>query len=81
METLLTRVVSAHVMGGCAMGADPRAAVVDGDGRHHLVENLYAFDGSVFPTSLGTNPQLTIYAVAARMASRLARRLGGSSEK
>jgi choline dehydrogenase-like flavoprotein len=81
METLLTRVVSAHVMGGCAMGADARAAVVDGDGRHHLVENLYAFDGSVFPTSLGTNPQLTIYAVAARMASRLARRLGGRSEK
>ena len=81
METLLTRVVSAHVMGGCAMGADPRTAVVDGDGRHHLVENLYVVDGSVFPTGLGTNPQLTIYAIADRMASRLARSLGASSEE
>lgn len=81
METLLTRVVSAHVMGGCAMSAGADTGVVDGDGRHHQIENLYVFDGSVFPTGLGTNPQLTIYAVAERMASRLARSLGGSSEE
>ena len=72
MEILLTRVVSAHVMGGCAMGTDERTSVVDGDGRHHIVDNLYAFDGSIFPTSLGTNPQLSIYAMVARMAHRLA---------
>jgi choline dehydrogenase-like flavoprotein len=76
METLLTRVVSAHVMGGCPMGTDERASVVSGDGRHHIVENLYALDGSIFPTSLGTNPQLSIYAMVARMAHRLARSLG-----
>ncbi len=81
METLLTRVVSAHVMGGCAMSAGADTGVVDGDGRHHQIENLYVFDGSVFPTGLGANPQLTIYAVAERMASRLARSLGGSSEE
>ena len=72
METLLARVVSAHVMGGCAMGADDRESVVNGNGRHHVVDNLYVFDGSIFPTSLGTNPQLSIYAIAARMANRLA---------
>ncbi len=77
MEILLARVVSAHVMGGCAMGADDRNAVVNGDGRHHVVDNLYVFDGSIFPTSLGTNPQLSIYAIAARMADRLARALTG----
>ncbi len=76
MEILLARVVSAHVMGGCAMGAAGRDSVVDGNGRHHLVDNLYVFDGSVFPTSLGTNPQLSIYAIAARMATRLAQTLG-----
>jgi len=75
METMLTRVVSAHVMGGCAMGADERTSVVDGSGRHHLLENLYAFDGSVFPTSLGANPQLSIYAIAMRNAAQLAQRL------
>jgi choline dehydrogenase-like flavoprotein len=75
MEILLARVVSAHVMGGCAMGADDRIAVVDGNGRHHAIDNLYVFDGSIFPTSLGTNPQLSIYAIVARMASRLAQAL------
>jgi choline dehydrogenase-like flavoprotein len=71
LEILRARVVSAHVMGGCAMGADPRASVVGGDGRHHQLENLYVFDGSVFPTSIGANPQLSIYGIVARNASRL----------
>jgi choline dehydrogenase-like flavoprotein len=79
MEILLVRVVSAHVMGGCAMTADERAGVVDPSGRHHVVGNLYVFDGSIFPTSLGTNPQLSIYAIAARMAHGLAQAFTGSA--
>jgi choline dehydrogenase-like flavoprotein len=75
MEILRTRVVSAHVMGGCAMGADPRQSVVDGHGRHHHIENLSVFDGSVFPTSIGANPQLSIYGIVARNATRLAERM------
>lgn len=77
MEILRTRVVSAHVMGGCAMGADPSVAVVDGHGRHRTVRNLSVFDGSVFPTSLGANPQLSVYGLTARNASRLAEELTG----
>lgn len=76
LAPLHARVVSAHVMGGCAMGGDPRAAVVNESGRHHHVENLSVHDGSVFPTSLGANPQLSIYGITARMASRLAAALG-----
>lgn len=57
-------VVSAHVMGGCAIGADPKKSVVDSYGRHHQIENLFVFDGSVFPTSLGVNPMETILAVS-----------------
>lgn len=72
MEILRTRLVSAHVMGGCSMSVDPSGGVVDPSGRHHQLENLYVFDGSTFPTSLGTNPQLSIYAIVARNASRLA---------
>ncbi|MBL0140934.1 MAG: GMC family oxidoreductase [Betaproteobacteria bacterium] len=75
MEALHTRVVSAHVMGGCPMGPDPRRAVVDERGRHHHVVNLSVHDGSVFPTSIGANPQLSIYALVARMASDLAQAL------
>jgi choline dehydrogenase-like flavoprotein len=72
MELLLMRVVSAHVMGGCGMGSDEHTAVVDGTGRHHQVGNLFVFDGSVFPTSIGANPQLSIYGTVARNASLLA---------
>ena len=77
MKPLRSKVVSAHVMGGCAMGADPRTSVVRGDGSHYQIENLSVFDGSVFPTSLGANPQLSIYGMVARNASRLAEQLTG----
>jgi choline dehydrogenase-like flavoprotein len=72
METLRTRIASAHVMGGCGMGADVRISVTRGDGRHHQLENLWVFDGSAFPTSIGANPQLSIYGMVARNATRLA---------
>jgi choline dehydrogenase-like flavoprotein len=77
MKPLRTKVVSAHVMGGCAMGADPRTSVVRSNGSHCQIENLSVFDGSVFPTSLGANPQLSIYGMVARNASRLAEQLTG----
>jgi choline dehydrogenase-like flavoprotein len=76
LRSLAARVVSAHVMGGCAMGTDPARSVVDEAGRHHHVANLSVHDASVFPTSLGANPQLTIYALSGRMATGLASALG-----
>jgi choline dehydrogenase-like flavoprotein len=57
------------------MGEDPKRSVVDSYGSHHHVENLSVFDGSIFPTSIGANPQLSIYGITARNASRLAKRL------
>ncbi|WP_313241858.1 GMC family oxidoreductase [Stutzerimonas nitrititolerans] len=75
LELYRARLGSAHVMGGCAMGEDPRGAVVDSLGRHHQLENLSIHDGSLFPTSIGANPQLSIYALAAKLSSLLADRL------
>jgi choline dehydrogenase-like flavoprotein len=63
---------SAHQMGGCAMGEDPKRSVVNSHGRHHDLENLWIVDGSVFPTSLGVNPQLSIYALARLFAKTIA---------
>jgi choline dehydrogenase-like flavoprotein len=63
---------SAHVMGGCKMGDDARTSVVRSkDLRHHTLENLHVIDGSVFPTSLGVNPQESIYGLARLVSSRL----------
>ena len=73
----ITRVVSAHVMGGCAMAGDERHGVVAPDGRYRGVRNLSVHDGSLFPTSIGANPQLSIYGVSARLASGLAQALTG----
>jgi choline dehydrogenase-like flavoprotein len=77
LQPLLTRVVSAHVMGGCAMGTNERGGVVDAVGRHWQLANVSVHDGSVFPTSIGANPQLSIYALTARNASALAAALAG----
>ena len=73
----ITRIVSAHVMGGCMMAGDPERGVVDPEGRYHGLANLSVHDGSIFPTSIGANPQLSIYAIVARMASTLAASLTG----
>jgi gluconate 2-dehydrogenase alpha chain len=61
-----------HVLGTLRMGADPGASVVDANGKFHEMENLYACDGSVFVTSSGWNPTLTIMAVAAKIAHAMA---------
>jgi len=72
LAPLVTPVVSAHVMGGAPLGPDPRRAVVDPTGRHHQLANLHVLDGSLFPTSVGANPQLSIYALSARLADGIA---------
>jgi len=76
LQPLVTKVVSAHVMGGAPLGADARRAVVDVTGRHHQLANLYVCDGALFPTSIGANPQLSIYGFAARIATGHATTLG-----
>lgn len=63
---------SEHVMGGMRMGTDPATSVTDPEGRFHGVDNLTVADASVFPTSGGHNPTLTIMATALRNARRWA---------
>ncbi|OBU86775.1 GMC family oxidoreductase [Chromobacterium subtsugae] len=76
LQALQAKLVSAHVMGGMAMSDDPSRGVVDEYGRHWLWRNLTIIDGSIFPTSIGANPQLSIYAFAWRAADALIRQLG-----
>jgi gluconate 2-dehydrogenase alpha chain len=57
---------SYHVMGTTRMGADPSISVVDPHGRLWDAPNVLVVDSSVFPTSAGYNPTLTIMAMAAR---------------
>jgi choline dehydrogenase-like flavoprotein len=75
-QKLRLRLVSAHQMGGCAMGKDPSASVVDPTLRFHTMDNLFVVDGSVFPTSLGVNPQQTIYGLGRWAAAQVEASIG-----
>jgi choline dehydrogenase-like flavoprotein len=77
MQPLLTKFVSAHVMGGCGLAADAARGVVRPDGVHWQIDNLSVHDGSLFPTSIGANPQLSIYGIVNMLATMLAKRLSG----
>jgi choline dehydrogenase-like flavoprotein len=63
-----------HPLGTARAGRDPAASVVDPNLKVHGVDGLYVSDGSVVPSSLGVNPQITIMALAARLAARIASR-------
>jgi choline dehydrogenase-like flavoprotein len=62
---------SAHPLGTCRMGEDPTRSVVGSHCQTHDVKGLFFIDGSVTPTSLGVNPQLTILAIAEKSAEWL----------
>lgn len=62
---------SCHLHGTARMGTDPATSVTDADGRLHDAENVYVADGALLPYPAGTNPTLTIQAVALRVAHRL----------
>jgi choline dehydrogenase-like flavoprotein len=59
---------SQHPLGTCRMGVSPYRAVVKPDGETWDVRDLYVVDGSVLPTSLGVNPQVSVMAVATKIA-------------
>jgi choline dehydrogenase-like flavoprotein len=63
---------TAHLLGTCRMGNDPKTSVVNADHRAHDVRNLFIVDGSSFVTS-GAAPTLTIQALAFRAADRITR--------
>jgi choline dehydrogenase-like flavoprotein len=79
MKPLLTRIGSAHVMGGCGLSADAKMGVTRPNGVHWQLQNLSIHDGSIFPTSIGANPQLSIYGNVNRLAQWLAKRLSGKN--
>jgi choline dehydrogenase-like flavoprotein len=65
---------SQHPLGTCRMGTSAHHAVVDPDGETYEVKGLYVADGSILPTSLGVNPQLSVMAMATRIAWKLRER-------
>jgi choline dehydrogenase-like flavoprotein len=73
------RLFSAHQMGSCRMGADPQTSVADPRGELHDTPGVWIGDGSAFPTPSGTNPMITIMALASRTADNIAAAAGASA--
>jgi len=66
-----------HPMGTMRMGEDPRRSVVASTGEHHQVRGLFVSDGSLFPTSMGGPPQMSIYGFALHLAPHIVARARG----
>lgn len=75
--------VTVHPLGGCPMGEDASKGVVDHKGQvfkgkehNELHPGLYVMDGAIVPRPLGTNPLLTISALAERSCKLIAEEKG-----
>ncbi len=66
-----------HPMGTMRMGENAKTSVVRSTGEHHQVRGLFVADGSLFPTSIGTPPQISIYAFALHLAPHAVERARG----
>jgi choline dehydrogenase-like flavoprotein len=66
------RLFSAHQMGSCRMGSDPQTSVAGPWGELHDTPGVWIGDASAFPTSSGTNPMISIMALAHRTAEAIA---------
>jgi choline dehydrogenase-like flavoprotein len=70
------RLEAFHPMGTARIAADPREGACAADGSLHGTRDLYVADASLFPTSLGVNPMMTIIAFAKQVARGIANGTG-----
>lgn len=75
-ESQRATVFTVHVMGGCQMNKDAKRRCVNTDFTFGKMKNLWVVDGSIFPTALGANPQVTIYTLALWGAEEICRQNG-----
>ncbi len=66
------RLEAFHPMSTARISADEREGVCATDGSVHGTDNLYVADASLFPTSVGVNPMMTVIAFARQIARGVA---------
>lgn len=69
LESAFNLSITAHILGGCAMGSSPEEGVIDVRNEAFSYPNLFVLDGSAIPANVGVNPSLTITALAERCMS------------
>jgi choline dehydrogenase-like flavoprotein len=72
------RLFTAHQMGSARMGTDPATSVADPRGELHDTPGVWIGDASAFPTASGTNPMISVMALAHRTATTIAAEAGAT---
>ncbi|MBU2755197.1 GMC family oxidoreductase [Acidithiobacillus sp. CV18-2] len=70
---------TAHQVGTCRFGDDPRSNVLDPFCKAHDLDNLYVVDASFMPSISAVNPSLTIMANALRVGEHLLQQQSGEN--
>jgi cholesterol oxidase len=76
-EVLFNTTSTAHILGGCPMGANRSQGVIDKYGRVFGYDNFYVADGSIVPVNLSVNPSLTICALSEWIMNHVAPKNAG----
>ena len=79
LTRFLNRVITVHPLGGCPMGNDVDSGVVGRNGEVFNYPNLFIADGSIMPGPVGSNPSLTIGAIARFIAVDIVARRNSAS--
>ena len=69
LESVLNMSATAHILGGCVMGANSEEGAIDSHHELFGYPGLYVADASAIPANVGVNPSLTITAMAERAMS------------
>lgn len=77
-EVLLDMASTAHILGGCGIGADEHTGVINSQHEVFNYPGMYVADGSVIPANLGVNPSLTITAMTERAMSLIPAKNGSA---
>lgn len=80
-ETLLGMPATAHLLGGCPVGASAEDGVVNINLEVFNYPGLYVIDGSIMPGNPGVNPSLTITALAEYAMSKIPPREGAAQRE
>ena len=81
MECLMNMSTTAHILGGCAIGANPQEGAINSKHQLFGYPGLYVVDASAIPANVGVNPSLTITAIAERAMSIISRKLSASNHR
>lgn len=69
-ETLFNIPSTAHILGGCCIGATAEDGVIDANHEVHGYPGLFVMDGSAMSANPGVNPSLTIVAMTERAIAK-----------